>query len=181
MDLRGLAGLAGRVVSLLADPESRGQDALELFGVSRICERRGETSRARKLYERSVAAELPAETDRAAKRSLARLAKREGDFTQARELWEGIAGNSREGFEAYEQLAIYFEHHAREPHRAAAIMRKALAELRGANRLGTIAATAYRVSRTRFEHRLARLDRKAGQSLPEPVESESKSKAHESN
>lgn len=181
MDLRGLSGLAGRVVSLLADPESHGQDALEMFGVSRICERRGETSRARKLYARSVAAELPAETDRAARRSLARLAKREGDFAQARELWEGIAGNSREGFEAYEQLAIYFEHHAREPHRAAAIMRKALAELRSANRLGTIAATAYRVSRTRFEHRLARLDRKTGRGLLDAPESESKYEANESN
>jgi uncharacterized protein len=181
MDLRGLAGLAGRIVSMLADPESRGQDALEMFGVSRICERRGETSRARKLYARSVAAELPAETDRAAKRSLARLAKREGDFAQARELWEGIAGNSREGFEAYEQLAIYFEHHARELHRAAAIMRKALAELQSANRLGTIAAAAYRMSRTRFEHRLARLDRKAGRGLLDAPESESKYEANESN
>jgi uncharacterized protein YprB with RNaseH-like and TPR domain len=181
MDLRGLAGLAGRVVSLLADPETRGQDALELFGVSRICERRGETIRARKLYERSLAAELPAETDRAAKRSLARLAKREGDFAQARELWEGIAGNTREGFEAYEQLAIYFEHHERQPHRAAAIVRKALAELRRANRLGTLAAGTYRMSRTRFEHRLARLDRKAGRSLLDDLESESKGEAHESN
>jgi uncharacterized protein YprB with RNaseH-like and TPR domain len=181
MDLRGLAALAGRVVSMLTDPESRGQDALEMFGVSRICERRGETSRARKLYARSVAAELPVETDRAARRSLARLAKREGDFTQARELWEGIAGNSREGFEAYEQLAIYFEHHAREPHRAAAIMRKALAELRSANRLGTIAAAAYRMSRTRFEHRLARLDRKAGRGLLDAPESESKYETNESN
>jgi uncharacterized protein YprB with RNaseH-like and TPR domain len=181
MDLRGLAGLAGRVVSMLADPESRGQDALEMFGISRICERRGETSRARKLYARSVAAELPAETDRAAKRSLARLAKREGDFAQARELWEGIAGDSREGFEAYEQLAIYFEYHTREPHRAAAIMRKALAELRSANRLGTIAAGAYRMSRTRFEHRLARLDRKAGRGLLDAPESESKYEANESN
>jgi hypothetical protein len=169
MDLRGLAALAGRVVSMLADPENRGQDALELFGVSRICERRGETSRARKLYERSLAAELPAETGRAAKRSLARLAKREGDFAQAQELWEGIAGNSREGFEAYEQLAIYFEHRAREPHRAAAIVRRALAELTSANRLGTISAGAYRVSRARFERRLARLDRKAGPNLPEAL------------
>jgi uncharacterized protein YprB with RNaseH-like and TPR domain len=181
MDLRGLAALAGRVVSLLADPESRGQDALEMFGISRICERRGETSRARKLYARSVAAELPAETDRAAKRSLARLAKRDGDFAQARELWEGIAGNSREGFEAYEQLAIYFEHHVREPHRAAAVMRKALAELRSANRLGTIAAAAYRMSRTRFEHRLARLDRKTGRGLLGAPEPESKYEADESN
>ena len=45
--------------------------------------------RARKLYEQSIAlAELPAETDRAARRSLARLAKREGDLTLARDLWK---------------------------------------------------------------------------------------------
>ena len=42
MDLRGLAALATRVLSLLGNPETHGQDALELFGVSRICERRGE-------------------------------------------------------------------------------------------------------------------------------------------
>ena len=42
MDLRGLAGLASRVLAVLGDPESHGQDGLELFGVSRICERRGE-------------------------------------------------------------------------------------------------------------------------------------------
>jgi len=171
MDLRGLAALAGRVVSTLADPENGSQDALELFGVSRICERRGETLRARKLYERSLAAELPPETGRAAKCSLARLAKRDGDFARALELWEGMAGNSREGLEAYEQLAIYFERQAHEPHRAAAIMRKALAELRYAHRVGAIATGTYRTSRTRFEHRLARLDRKAGRSLLGELES----------
>ncbi|MGC2706505.1 MAG: ribonuclease H-like domain-containing protein, partial [Candidatus Acidiferrales bacterium] len=49
MDLRGLAGLASRIIALLADPEShRSTDGLELFGVSRICERRGDTARARK-------------------------------------------------------------------------------------------------------------------------------------
>ena len=88
---------------------------LELYGVSRMCERRGEVKRARKLYEQSIASVLPAETDRAARRSLARLAKRDGDFGLARELWENTLGNSREGFEAYEQLAIYYEHRAREP------------------------------------------------------------------
>jgi uncharacterized protein YprB with RNaseH-like and TPR domain len=165
MDLRGLAGLACRVLSVLGSPELHGQDALELFGVSRICERRGETARARKLYEQSIARELPTETDRAARRSLARLAKREGDFTLARELWEKILGNSREGFEAYEQLAIYYEHLAREPHRAAELARQALAELRAANRLGTIAPVAFRQRRARFEQRLARLERKAARGL----------------
>jgi len=181
MDLRGLAGLSSRVLSLLADPEERGQDALELYGVSRLCERRGELGRARKLYQRSLASELPAGVDGVARKSLARLAKREGDFTLARELWEKMLGNSREGLEAYEQLAIYFEHRAREPHRAATIARKALAELREANRLGTIAGATYRTSRERFERRLARLERKADRLLLYAMEAESRSRATESN
>ena len=54
MDLRGLAGLAGRILSLLGE-ESSSQDGLELYGVSRVCERRGEVKRARKMYEQSIA------------------------------------------------------------------------------------------------------------------------------
>ena len=82
MDLRGLAGLALRTLALLGDPERHGRDALELFGASRICERRGETVRARTLYERSIASELPPETERAARKFLARLAKRNGDHSR---------------------------------------------------------------------------------------------------
>src|ERR1035437_5959705 len=73
MDLRGLAALSSRILSLLGDAENVGQDGFELFGVSRICERRGNKSRARRLYEKSIAFDLPTETDRKAKRSLARL------------------------------------------------------------------------------------------------------------
>jgi len=171
MDLRGLAALATRVLSLLGNPEAQGHDGLELFGVSRICERRGEAVRARKLYEQSIARELPRETDRAARSSLARLAKRQGDLDLARALWEGMLGNSREGFEAYEQLAIYYEHRVREPHRAAELARKALLELRNVNRLGTMPPGAYRERRLRFEQRLARLERKAGRSLLDAVDS----------
>ena len=165
MDLRGLAALAARIVSLLSNPESHGGDGLELYGLSRICERRGEAARARKHYAQSIAHELPAETDRAARSSLARLAKRDGDFTLALELWESMLGDSREGLEAYEQLAIYYEHRAREPQRAAALAKKALLDLRNANRLGTIAASAYRERRIRFEQRLARLERKSSRPL----------------
>lgn len=173
MDLRGLAGLASRVLAVLGDPELHGQDALELFGVSRICERRGESARARVLYERSIAAELPAETERAAHRSLARLAKREGDHALASQLWEKMLGDTREGFEAYEQLAIHYERQAREPHRAAELARNALAALRRANRLGTIAATAYRQKKERFEKRLARLERNGRIGLLDAMQRES--------
>ncbi len=160
MDLRGLAGIATRVLSLLADPEASGSDALELFGVSRICERRGDSTRARKLYSRSIASKLPEETSRAARRSLARLAKREGDFPAARELWEGMLGSSRDGLDAYEQLAMHFEHRTREHHIAAEVVRRALAELHQANRLGTIATAVHRLRKVRFEKRLSRIETK---------------------
>jgi tetratricopeptide (TPR) repeat protein len=165
LDLRGLAGLSGRILSLLGDEEATTEDGLELYGVSRICERRGEVKRARKFYEQSIASVLPLETDRAARAALARLTKREGDLTGARELWEGMLGNSREGYEAYQQLAIYYEHEAREPRRALALVREALDQLRRANQAGTVAATEYRRTKGRFEHRMLRLERKTGRTL----------------
>jgi tetratricopeptide (TPR) repeat protein len=170
MDLRGLAGLANRILSLLGDAEAASQDGLELYGVSRICERRGEHKRARKLYEQSIGSALPLKTDRAARTALARLAKRDGDLARSRELWESTRGNSREGYEAYEQLAIYYEHEACEPRQALTIVREALAQLRRANQAGTIAAAAYRRTRARFEHRLLRLERRAGGMLLEALD-----------
>jgi uncharacterized protein YprB with RNaseH-like and TPR domain len=164
-DLRGLVALCGRILSLLSDAENVGQDGLELFGVSRICEKRGENTRARKLYEKSIASALPTETDRAARRSLARLAKREGDFSLACKLWKGALGNSRHGYEAYEQLAIYYEHKARDAEQARQVVRQALDELRRANQMGDIAPGAYREIKARFDHRGARLDRKTRRPL----------------
>jgi hypothetical protein len=101
------------------------------------------------------------------------MAKREGDFARARELWESMLGSSREGLEAYEQLAIYYERHAREPHQAASITKKALAELRRASRTGALPASLCRRSRERFERRLSRLERKTsgGSLLPDKTES----------
>jgi len=160
MDLRGLAALSSRILLLLSDAENEGQDGLELFAVSRICEKRRENTRARKLYEKSIASVLPTETDREARRSLARLAKREGDFTLACELWQGALGNSRHGYNAYEQLAIYYEHKARDTEEARRIVQQAIEELRRANQMGDIAPAAYREIKAKFDHRIARLERK---------------------
>jgi uncharacterized protein len=160
LDLRGLAALSSRILSLLSDVENLGQDGLELFGVSRICEKRGEDTRARSLYEKSIASFLPAETDRIARRSLARLAKRQGDFELACELWKDALGNSRHGYEAYEQLAIYYERKARDPEQALEIVKQAIDELRRAIQAGEIAPGPYREIRARFDHRMKRLPRK---------------------
>lgn len=162
MDLRGLAALAARVVALLASPEQHSQDALELFGVSRICERRGDL-RAREMYERSLAGELPEDADRRARRSLALLAKRAGDLERAEALWSGMLGSSREGMEAYEQLAIHYERRARDYQRAAALVREALTALRRSSRLGFVQPAYYRRQKENFQRRLARLELKARQ------------------
>ena len=165
MDLRGLAALSSRILSLLSDAENSGEDGLELFGVSRICERRGENARARRLYEKSISSILPTETDRAARRSLAMLAKREGDYEVACELWQDAIGNSRHGYEAYEQLAIYYEHKAGNPERALELVGQAIDELRRALQTGDIAPGAYREFKTRFDRRLQRLQRKSQRPL----------------
>src|SRR6266566_8182408 len=165
MDLRGLAALSTRILSLLSDAESLGQDALEVFGVSRICEKRGEHTRARNLYEKSIASFLPSETDRVARRSLARLAKRQGDFDVACELWKTALGNSRHGYDAYEQLAMYYEHKAREPEQAREIVQQALDELSRAIQVGDIAPGPYREIKARFDRRMERLNRKNGRPL----------------
>ena len=160
MDLRGLAALSSRILSLLSDAENLGQDGLELFGVSRICEKRGNHTRARTLYKKSIASFLPTETDRAARRSLAKLAKRDGDFELACELWNGALGNSRQGYEAYEQLAIYYEHKARDPEQALQVARRAVDELGRAMQTGDIAPGAHRELKARFDLRIVRLERK---------------------
>ena len=165
MDLRSLAALSSRILSLLNDAENLGQDGLELFGVSRICEKRGEHMRARKLYEQSIASFLPSETDRAARRSLARLAKREGDFDLACELWKDALGNSRHGYEAYEQLAMYYEHNARNLEQARQVVLQAINELRRANQEGDITPGAYREFKGKFDLRLERLERKSRRPL----------------
>ena len=58
MDLRGLAALATRLIALLTDPDAATGDALELYGLSRLIERRGSPEDARRLYERALAAAI---------------------------------------------------------------------------------------------------------------------------
>ncbi len=164
MDLRGLAALASKILALLAEPEALERsvdDPLELYGLSRLLHRRGDLPRARRVYERALEAGLPGAVDRAARRELARLAKRERDYARATSLWEELLADSTEGLEAYEQLAIYYEHHACEPRRAARFTRDALGALQKAYRAGRIEPGRYRRLQGRLEHRLARLERQS--------------------
>jgi uncharacterized protein YprB with RNaseH-like and TPR domain len=165
MDLRGLAALAGRVFRTLGEPETIAaapHASLELYGVSRLLGRRGERGRARALCERALAAGLPAPVDHSARHELARMARREHDFTRAAGLWTELAQGATPSFEACEQLAIHYERRAADPAEAARVARMALAKLRRAQRLGLIESRRHAYWIERFEQRLARLIQKCG-------------------
>src|SRR5580704_15568239 len=168
MDLVGLAALAARMFSLLAGPEAAGADAFEFYGMSRICERRGDT-RARGLYTRAIAGHLPRAVGRAARLALARLAKRQGDFELATSLWMELRGALPDGILAYEELAKYYEHRAGEPRRAAQLMSEALAELRRARGARFLNPSQYAKAREKLGHRLSRLRGKIGDASGSPL------------
>jgi hypothetical protein len=186
MDLRGLAALAGTILTLIdsgngvADaPHHNTNDPLDLYSLSRLLQRRGNPTRARELYETALHAGLPHPVERLAQRELAHLAKRELDYTRATSLWEELrqapkvvkrndAGILQEedaqrsleaAIEAAEQLAIYYEHRAKQPRRASKLTSHALAELQSAQLAGRIAATRAHKIEGRLTRRLARLDR----------------------
>ncbi|MGB7625119.1 MAG: ribonuclease H-like domain-containing protein, partial [Candidatus Acidiferrum sp.] len=72
MDLRGLAALFGKINAMLASQENDrgGIDSLDLFGLSRFLERRGDSDRARAACSQALDLGLPAEFRPRARREL---------------------------------------------------------------------------------------------------------------
>ena len=103
-----------------------------------------------------------------AQRELAQMAKRQRDYGRATELWQQLARcrsakTPDVAIEAYEQLAIYYEHKARDPQRAVELTKAAMQELHAtltANRDGQLDPAHSRRIQSRLECRLARLTRK---------------------
>ena len=163
MDLRGLAALAGRILQVLAEPENVQAEPLESYAISRLLARRGECTKARKIYERCLKAELPAPIARKARHEAARLAKRERDFGRSIELWNELASSIEPSFEALEQLAIHYERREHDYCEAARITRSGLSELRRASRLSLIKPERHERLSARLKRRLIRVQRKADQ------------------
>jgi uncharacterized protein YprB with RNaseH-like and TPR domain len=132
MDLRGLAALFGKINSLL---DERGlleeQESLDLFGLSRFLQRRGEDVRAHTTCAKALEAGLPVQFRPRATRELAMMAKRRGDLKAAVELWHELAKDSRDGIAACEQLAIHYERHTKEFEQALEFAQLAIAKLHG--------------------------------------------------
>src|SRR6266852_1433182 len=161
LDLRGLAALFCKINTLLSDDNcnSENVESLDLFGLSRFLQRRGEADRAQSACSQALAIGLPVEFRPKARRELALMAKRRGEHARAAEIWLEIAADPRDGVHACEQLAIYYEHHAKDLSRAAEFAQLALAKLRPqrcASHDPDLAGRSARLEQ-KFLHRLARL------------------------
>jgi uncharacterized protein YprB with RNaseH-like and TPR domain len=131
MDLRGLAALFGKINTLIASRETdrEGVDSLDLFGLSRFLERRGDSERAHVACSQALELGLPTEFRPRACRELALIAKRRGDHAAAAALWLELAADPQDGVLACEQLAIHYEHRAKDSARAMEFARLGVAKL----------------------------------------------------
>ena len=165
MDLRGIAALFCKVNELLsAAPNAANEiESLDLFGLSRFLQRRGDPDRAHSACARALAMGLPAEFRPKARRDLALMAKRRGEHARAAEIWLQIVADLHDGIHACEQLAIYYERHARDLAKAAEFAQLAIAKLlreRANSRDPLLTARVARLEK-KFLQRVARLEKKS--------------------
>src|SRR5271154_2491455 len=163
MDLRGLAALSGKINTLPTSQKAERDevDSLDLFGLSRFFERRGDSDRAQVACSQALDLGLPAEFRPRAHRDLALIAKRRGDHAAAAELWLELAGDPQDGVLACEQLAIHYERRAKDPIRAEEFARLGLAKLQRTRANSRDPYAAARVARL-AEKFLIRINRLAG-------------------
>jgi uncharacterized protein YprB with RNaseH-like and TPR domain len=164
MDLRGLAALFGKINELLSSTPNRASEieSLDLFGLSRFLQRRGESDRAQSACAQALEAGLPAEFEPKAQRELALMARQHGEHARAAEIWQEIVADPESGVQACEQLAIHFERYVKDLRQATEFAELGLAKLRQRRPAPRGSRDPYVAARTarleqKFLHRLARL------------------------
>jgi uncharacterized protein YprB with RNaseH-like and TPR domain len=165
-DLCGLASLALHISRMLANPELSPCGPGELFGISRLLQRRGKSLLAGCTYQKALEGGLPKSAEQTALKELALLARRERNFELSNAHWEKLLSGSEEGLRAYEQLAIHHEHRTFQLQKAAVLSREALVRLQESFRAGRLSSHKYRQWHEKLHHRLARIAAKMGKSEP---------------
>ena len=113
VDILSLAGLFSHMAFLLNEPGSEDvQYAEDVVSLGRFFEAMGDHHQAEALYKKALTEKLPAELLRDTRSRLSFLLKRKEDWKAAGALWEQAAKDQE--LYAFEELAKYYEHHARD-------------------------------------------------------------------
>jgi uncharacterized protein YprB with RNaseH-like and TPR domain len=157
MDVVAMAALLAHVNTILSNPYGGHiEHGLDFIALGKLFEDLNKWDEAARLYERGLESELTeTDFDLAVKR-LSILQKKRGDLDQALSLWQDAAKQGH--IYAHLELAKYYEHKARD-------VKSAIKWTRSARKhVDKLAVPAYvrKHWHEEIEHRLARLERKAG-------------------
>ncbi len=130
-DVLSMVTLATRLARFLHDPWGEGgaRHGLEFCALGRLYEQAGQWSQATAAYRAALLLALPAPAREQAWERLAGLLKRQQAWEEAVALWQALVDRPGEHpLYAYVELAKYYEHRCRDPERAEALVRRAVAE-----------------------------------------------------
>ena len=157
MDVVAMAALLSHVSELLADPYSgRVEHGLDFVALGKLYEDLGHWDEAARLFERGLEIGLTESDFGVAVKRLSILQKKRGDVSRALKLWEEAAQKGHTY--AHIELAKYYEHKMRDAKTAIQWAKSARMEVEHAD----LPAYIRKHWLTEIDHRLARLERKAG-------------------
>ena len=158
IDILSLAGLFSHMSFLLNEPHSETiKHPEDILALARFFEAMGDHLQAESLYKKALAEELPTDLRWDAREKLSFLRKRRGAWDAAIPLWEEAAED--EELYAFEELAKYYEHHAKDLSTAHTWVSRAKQALESSH------LSSYEIQKWQFsfDHRHERLSRKLSQ------------------
>ena len=123
VDVLSLAGLFVHISKMLDQPLQNSMEDLDLAAIGTIFEDMGSFEAAKEIYARCMSNALPEEIYLRTLRRLANLFKKELRWEEAVTVWEKL---SDQDLYSCIELAKYYEHIARDPHKAIIWAQKAL-------------------------------------------------------
>lgn len=148
-DLLSLLGVivAGAVlVERNREAAEKGEaDAMDLYGVAKLFEKAGDMTTTTALLEKALAGGLTAEVSHQARKKLSGHFKKNKDWDKALGFWQEMAAGDE--FDCFRELAMYFEHKAKDYGEAIRFATEGLAVSKGKSS----------AAERDFEKRIARL------------------------
>ncbi len=163
LDIMTLAAITVELARAIGDGGAATLDSpVDLFSLSRMFEVAGSREQSVETCQRALSGGLPEEIEARALHQLALQYKRQRLHDLAVEKWRELSQRaSLLALDALEELAIHYEHHARDPKAAIEFTLAALDRLQAQEPQGRIADPAPpSLQSERFTHRLERLQRK---------------------
>jgi uncharacterized protein len=157
MDVVAMAALLAHVNDVIQNPyDGRVEYGLDFVALGKLFEDLGHWEEAARLFERGLQLGVGEADFGLAVKRLSILQKKRGDFEEALRLWEDAAVNGH--IYAHIEMAKYYEHKCRDVSTALKWTRSALEHLKQAD----VPVYVRKHWLDEINHRLARLERKAG-------------------